>query len=112
MGRLGKKGLVSHVLARNCPTQRCSHARMFQQDLDSLEQQNVWLRLVDLVVLPAQTLCDAQTSPLVFPQQLESASCAVEVVFGDSLEHLLGQLDVTVFVVVVVVSLSAQDCQH
>ena len=56
-----------------------------------------------LVVLPAQTLCDAQTSPLVFPQQLEGASRAVKVVLGDSLEHLLGELDVAVLVVIVVV---------
>ena len=61
------------------------------------------LRLVHLVVLPAQTLCDAQTSPFVFPQQLEGASRAVKVVLGDGLEHLLGELDVTVLVVIVVV---------
>jgi hypothetical protein len=63
----------------------------------------VRLRLVHLVVLPAQTLCDAQTSPLVFPQQLEGAARAVEVVLGDGFEHLLGQLHVAVLVVVVVV---------
>jgi hypothetical protein len=63
----------------------------------------VRLRLVHLVVLPAQTLCDAQASPLVFPKQLEGAARAVEVVFGNGLEHLLGQLYVTVLVVVIVV---------
>lgn len=56
-----------------------------------------------LVVLPAQTLCDAQASPLVFPQQLEGASRAVKVVLGDGLEHLLGELDVAVLVVIIVV---------
>ena len=56
-----------------------------------------------LVVLPAQTLCDAQASPLVFPQQLEGASRAVKVVLGDGLEHLLGELNVTVLVVIIVV---------
>lgn len=76
---------------------------------NSLEQQNVRLRLVYLVVLPAQTLRDAQTPPLVFPQQLERASRAVEVVLGDGLEHLLGKLHVAVLVVVVVVSVGA--CQ-
>lgn len=74
-----------------------------QHGLYSLEQQDVWLRLVDLVVLPAQTLCDAQASPLVFPQQLEGASRAIKVVLGDGLEHLLGELDVAVLVVVIVV---------
>jgi hypothetical protein len=54
-------------------------------------------------VLPAQTLCDTQTSPLVFPQQLEGASRAVEVVLGNGLEHLLGELDVAVLVVIIVV---------
>jgi hypothetical protein len=69
----------------------------------SLEQKDVRLRLVHLVVLPAQTLCDAQTSPLVFPKQLEGAARAVEVVLGDGFEHLLGQLHMAVLVVVVVV---------
>jgi hypothetical protein len=58
---------------------------------------------VHLVVLPAQTLCNAQASPLVFPQQLEGASRAVKVVLWDGLEHLLGELDVAVFVVIIVV---------
>lgn len=71
--------------------------------LYSLEQQDVRLRLVYLVVLPAQTLGDAEPSPLILPQQLERASRSVEVVLGDGLEHLLGQLHVAVFVVVVVV---------
>lgn len=69
----------------------------------SLKQQDVRLRLVYLVVLPPQALRDAQASPLVFPQQLERASGAVEVVLGDRLEHLLGELHVAVFVVVVIV---------
>lgn len=74
---------------------------------NSLEQQNVRLRLVHFIVLPAQTLCDAQTSPLVFPKQLEGAARAVEVVLGNGFEHLLGQLHVAVFVVVVVVPVDA-----
>lgn len=75
---------------------------------NSLEQQDVWLWLVHLVVLPAQTLCDAQTSPLVFPQQLEGASRAVKVVLGNGLEHLLGELNVTVLVVIIVVPAGTQ----
>lgn len=70
----------------------------------SFEQQNVWLGLVHFIMLPPQTLCDAQSSPLVFPQQLQCASGAIEVVLGYRLEHLLGQLNVTVLVVVVVIS--------
>lgn len=38
--------------------------------IDSLEQQNMWLRLMHLIVLPTQTLRDAQASPLVLPQEL------------------------------------------
>jgi hypothetical protein len=78
----------------------------------SLEEQNVRFWLVHLVVLPAQTLRDAQTSPLVFPQQLQGASRAVEVVLGDGLEHRLGELDVAVFVLVIVVPACAQHCQR
>jgi hypothetical protein len=73
----------------------------------SLEEQNVRFRLVHLVVLPTQTLRDSKTSPLVLPQQLQGASRAVEVVFGDGLEHRLRELDVAVFVVVVVVPVCA-----
>ena len=78
----------------------------------SLEEQNVRFRLVDLVVLPAQTLRDAETSPFIFPQQLQRASRAVKVVLGDGLEHGLGELDVTVFVVVIVVPVGEQYCQN
>jgi hypothetical protein len=73
----------------------------------SLEEQNVRFRLVHLVVLPAQTLRDPKASPLVLPQQLQGASRAVEVVLGDGLEHRLGELDVAVFVVVIVVPVCA-----
>jgi hypothetical protein len=46
-------------------------------------------------------LCDAERSPFLLPQQLQSASRAVEVILGDHLEHLLGKLHVTVLVNVV-----------
>jgi len=69
-------------------------------------------RLVHLVVLPAQTLRDPKASPLVLPQQLQGASRAVEVVLGNCLEHRLGELDVAVFVVVIVVPVCAQYCQR
>lgn len=70
----------------------------------ALEEQNVRLRLVDLVVFPSQTLSNSQSSPLVLPQQLEGASRTVKVFLGYRLEHLLGQLDVSVLEVVVGVS--------
>jgi hypothetical protein len=93
--------LVSHVIARGfrilCWGRQKNDSRVY-----SLEEQDVRLWLVDLVVLPAQTLCDAQTPPLVFPEQLEGAA-RIKVVFRDGLEHLLGQLHVAVLVVVVVV---------
>lgn len=80
--------------------------------LHSLEQQNVWLGLVHFIMLPPQTLCDAQSSPLVFPQQLQCASGAIEVVLGYRLEHLLGQLNVTVLVMVVIISVKQSSRQH
>jgi hypothetical protein len=82
---------------------------------------------VDFVVLPAKTLrggegqsplaasselrhatestylCDSQGPPLLLPQQLQSAFRRVVVVLGDSLEHSLGQLYMTVLVVAVAV---------
>jgi hypothetical protein len=69
----------------------------------ALEQQNVRLRLVNLVVLPAQALRDAQAAPLVLPQQLERALGFVVVVGRDELEHGLGEADVTVLVLEVLV---------
>lgn len=73
------------------------------------EEENVRLRLVHFVVLPSQTLhCtvslvlgirssedpahlrDAHASPLILPEQLERTSHAVEVLFRDDFEHLLG----------------------
>jgi len=67
----------------------------------SLEQQNMRLRLMHLIMLPPQTLRDAQPPPLVFPQQLQRAAGPVEVLFGNGFEHGLGELDVAVFEVVV-----------
>lgn len=78
------------------------------QKKHSLEQQNMRLRLVHFVVLPAQALRDAQPPPLLLPQQLERAALAVEVVARDHLEHVLGQLHVAVFVVVVGVSVGGR----
>lgn len=49
-------------------------------------------------------LGDAQCSPLFFPQQLQCASSAVKIVFGDDLQHLLGQLHVAVLELIVRVS--------
>jgi len=72
----------------------------------------VRFRLVHLVVLPAQTLRDAQTPPLVLPQQLQGASRAVEVVLGDGFKHGFGELHVAVFVMVVVVPARARNCQR
>lgn len=89
---------------------------------DSLEEQNVWLRLMHLVVLPAEALfscqielfvvartqiaylSNAKSSPFFLPQQLECASRAVKVLLGYHLEHLLGELYMSVLVVVVRVS--------
>ena len=50
-------------------------------------------------------LCDSERSPFLLPQQLQCASRAVEVIFGNDLEHLLGKLHVTVLIHVVRVSL-------
>lgn len=58
------------------------------------------------IVFPSETLCNAQSSPLIFPEQLQCASGPVKVVLGYRFQHLLRKLDVTVLVVVVVVSVS------
>jgi hypothetical protein len=55
-------------------------------------------------MLPAQTLCDAQSSPLILPEQLQRSPGSIKVVFRYCLEHLLWELDVAVFEVVVAVS--------
>lgn len=49
-------------------------------------------------------LCDPQASPLILPQQLQRPSGSVEVVLWYGLEHLLGELHVAVFEVVIAVS--------
>jgi hypothetical protein len=53
-------------------------------------------------------LGDAERPPLLLPQQLQGASRAVEVVFGNGLEHLLRQLHVTVLVLVIGISACAR----
>jgi hypothetical protein len=50
-------------------------------------------------------LGDAERSPFLLPQQLQCVPRGVEVVLGDDLEHLLGELHVTVLVRVVGVSI-------
>lgn len=104
-------GLEVHWSSRSTSVRelQCLHHTRL---LHSLEQQNVWLGLVHFIMLPPQTLCDAQSSPLVFPQQLQCASGAIEVVLGYRLEHLLGQLNVTVLVMVVVISVKQSSRQH
>lgn len=55
-----------------------------------------------LIMLPAQTLGDPQTPPLLLVKDLQSLGVRVlEVVLGDSLEHILGEHDVAVLVVLV-----------
>lgn len=49
----------------------------------------------------AAYLCDAERAPLLFPQQLQGASAAVEVFFGYRLEHLLWELHVAILVLLV-----------
>lgn len=76
----------------------------------SLEQQNVRLRCVCFVMLPSQTLGDAQPSPFLLQQNSQRAGFGIEVVSGDCLEHVLGQHNVSVFVRVVAVSCRVVDC--
>jgi hypothetical protein len=84
----------------------------------------MWLRLVNLVVLPTQALVSrlerdarpdggpkksahlsyAKRTPLVLPQQLQRALGRIVVVLGDRLEHRLWQLDVAVLVFAIGVS--------
>lgn len=64
-----------------------------------LEQQNVRLRRVNLIVLPAQALRDPQTSPLFLVEDLECSCLGVEVILGDGLQHLLWEHHVSDFLV-------------
>lgn len=57
-----------------------------------------------LIVLPTQTLRDAQTPPLVLPQQLQGSPRSVKIVAWDGFEHVFGELDVAVFIFGVAVS--------
>lgn len=77
------------------------------QDRDLLEEEDMWLRLMHFVVLPAETLRDSDASPLFLPEQLQCAFRGIKVVAGNGLEHSLGQLDVAVLVFVVTVSWEA-----
>lgn len=43
------------------------------QDRDLLEEEDVWLRLMHFVMLPAETLRDSDASPLFLPKQLQCA---------------------------------------
>lgn len=92
-------GMAGSVLARWLVVDRTSGGRCQQQHIvaeakyDSLEQKDVWLRFMDLVVFPAQTLSpmsaswpslqvtqraahlrDTETSPFLLPQQLQCSS--------------------------------------
>lgn len=73
---------------------------------NSLEEENVWFRVVYFVVFPAQALesrsvrghhCEfdgylthlgySKASPLVFPKQLQGTFCWIKVVARNCLEH-------------------------
>jgi len=69
----------------------------------SLEEQNVRLRLMYLIMFPPQTLGDAEPSPLFLPEQLERASRPIKVLLWYLLQHLLWQLHMAVFEVVIIV---------
>ena len=69
-----------------------------------LEQEDVRLGRMDLVMLPSQTLGDAQTPPFFLVQDLEGARLGVEVVFGNGLQHVLRKLNMAVLVFVIRVS--------
>lgn len=64
------------------------------------------LRLVRLIVDPAQALCDSKTSPFLLMQNAQLSSAGVEVIFGYNFQHVLWQYDVTVLVEVIVVPLA------
>jgi len=50
----------------------------------ALEEKYVWLRLVHLIMLPSQTLCDTQSAPFLLPEKLQCAFRRVEVVARNS----------------------------
>ena len=87
-----------------------------------LEEQNMWFRLMNFVVLPSQTLssrsaqgfhcalarsaylCNTQASPFFLPEQFQCAFCGIKVISWDGLQHCLWKLHVSVFMCVVRVS--------
>jgi len=77
--------------------------------LGPLEQEDVRLGRMDLVMLPSQTLGDAQTPPFFLVQDLEGARLSVEVVFGDGFQHVLWKHDVPIFKVLIRVTIRVVD---
>lgn len=61
-----------------------------------LEQENVRLRCMNLVVLPAQALRDSKIPPFLFVQDLQGAGLTIKVVLGNLLEHRLRKHYMTV----------------
>lgn len=73
-----------------------------------LEKEYVWLRLMDFVMLPSQTLSNhqdfgdlklrqilsylsyAEATPFLLPEQLQSSFGSIEIFLGDLLEHVFG----------------------
>lgn len=93
--------------------------QMMPIDGDSLEKENMWLWFMDLVMLPSQTLSNrqhlvdgklrripsylsyAKATPFLLPEQFQSSFGSIKVFLGDLLEHVLGQLHVSVLVLAV-----------
>jgi len=113
---------TSHAFSSNPLLYSIPHAPVFNHNEPSrplvgrglvvhrtLEQEDVWFRLVYFVVFPTKTLqnhhhqhaassvniacthlSNTKTSPFLLPQQLQGTSCTIKVFFRDRLEHLLG----------------------
>lgn len=64
---------------------------------------------MNFIVFPSETLCNAKSSPFILPKKLQGAFSRIVVIFGNGLEHGLGELDVTVLIFAVRVSGGVMD---
>ena len=87
-----------------------------------LEEQDMWLRLVYLVMLPSQTLpcvshslevtrlliylSDSKPPPFFFMQEFKRPFRRIEIVLGNCFEHCLWKLNMTILVVIIRVSVN------
>jgi len=64
---------------------------------------------MNLIVLPPKALGDAQAPPFLFMQNFERARLCIEIIFGDSFEHILREHHVSILVIFVRITVGVVD---